>query len=326
MALLLLLLNHKYALWGIGCLCFGFGATLGTFFFLQLQEPPNVWEWDMHTLLGKRPICHVQRCLQPNPEQNVVPELSHTSMSAYYQTSGKHQAAIHLVLMLFRRSYPYAPLTLFYDGSGAELEFMQTVAHTYAANLSYTKVGAHPQGPFKGTFFKVENAKEYVQRIHDAAAYGATWLMLLEDDAWVCQPVQLERLHYDMNGVCQPMGPPLAPFLRPLFGEERTRCYGGAGGTVLRTSRLLLLPKTTHHNATGLSPVGAFLDALFEKATTTTNATREYLASDVILSAVVIHAGGTIGRMYGYADGMRDQTKPLIVRHQMKQLYTTTYA
>jgi hypothetical protein len=314
--MVMLLLNHKYALWGIGCLCFGFGATLGTFFFLQLQEPPNVWEWDMHTLLGKRPLCHVQRCLQPNPEQNVVPELSHTSMSAYYQTSGKHQAAIHVVLMLFRRSYPYAPLSLFYDGSGAELEFMQTVAHTYEANLSYTKMGAHPNGAFKGTYFKVDTAKEYVQRLYDAAAYGATWLMLLEDDAWVCQPVHLERLHYDMNGVCQHMGPPLAPFLRPLYGEERTRCYGGAGGTILRTSSLLKRPY--HNNETG-----AFLDVLFEKATTTT---REYLASDEILSAVVVYVGGTIGRMYGYADGMRDQTKPLMVRHQMKQLYTTTYA
>jgi hypothetical protein len=42
---------------------------------------------------------HVQRCLQPNAEREVVTDLSHNLMSAYYQTSGKHQAAIYFVLM-----------------------------------------------------------------------------------------------------------------------------------------------------------------------------------------------------------------------------------
>jgi hypothetical protein len=46
-----------------------------------------------------------------------------------------------------------------------------------------------------------------------------------------------------------------------------------------------------------------------------------YLASDEVLSAVVIHSGGTIGRMHGYADYMDDHSQPLLVRHQMKQLY-----
>jgi hypothetical protein len=77
----------------------------------------------------------------------------------------------------------------------------------------------------------------------------------------------------------QPFGQVMVPFMLFRFGEERTRCYTGGGGTILKTSIL----RTQH----AMDADGAILDTLF-------NATahkRLYLASDEVLSAVVIHAG-----------------------------------
>ena len=54
--------------------------------------------------------------------------------------------------------------------------------------------------------------------------------------------------------------------------------------------------------------------------------TREYVASEEGLSAVVIEARGTSGQMHGYVDGTRDQTEPLVVvRRQVKQPYATSW-
>jgi hypothetical protein len=194
-------------------------------------------------------------------------------LSDVRQTSGCNPSGAHAFPQKLSICAPVA----LYDGLGAELAFMQRVAHMYAAHLSYT--GLHDAHlPFQGAYFNVDRAKQYVQRIRDAAANESMWLMLLEDDVWVCQTICAELLLYDMNGVCRPFEDVMAPFMRSRFGEERTRCYTRAGGTILNSSML----RTPH------AMDGAFLDTLFNA---TAHQRNGYLASDEVLSAVVIHSG-----------------------------------
>ncbi len=109
---------------------------------------------------------------------------------------------------------------------------------------------------------------------------------------------------YDIIGRCHSYGGEMLNFMRANTNLDDHSCYAASGGNVIYSAML--------HRAENITD--SFIDAMYNATT------RGYLASDEVLSAVILKAGGTIGRMNGYADSMFT-TEDLVVRHDMKMLY-----
>ena len=87
---------------------------------------------------------------------------------------------------------------------------------------------------------------------------------------------------------------------------SRWQCYGGCGGAVVRSSALLRANLTEAN-------VGVLLRATDNNG---------IIASDELLSAVILMSGGTIGRYYGFTDHPWLRWIPgFVVVHQEKSLY-----
>lgn len=149
-----------------------------------------------------------------------------------------------------------------------------------------------------GTYFStVDACVSYVDRIIKASL-GVDWLILLEDDAWVCNRINTSALVYDMNGQC------LAQYNREIWGEMVPgSCYGGYGGFVLRASFLQRAMRVDHEY------IGSILVHI-----------KRPIASDELLSALFLRSNGTIGVIEDYAEQMAPASSPVIV-HQMKHFY-----
>ena len=113
---------------------------------------------------------------------------------------------------------------------------------------------------------------------------------------------QIGELHYDINGECWHWyNAGMAMFL----SGSRWQCYGGYGGNVVRSSALL------RSNLTEAN-VGVVL-----------RANNGIIASDELLSAIILMSGGTIGRYNGFTNHPWLRWIPgVVVVHQAKSLYS----
>jgi hypothetical protein len=217
--------------------------------------------------------CHllatcIQTSLRPTLDDRI---------GAYFQTSMSHMHATKLVFTLFRRIYAFAPCFL-YD----PITLMPYDATLHSAS-SY------------GTHFATTRACiAYMNRLKQAAQM-LDWLLLLEDDVWVCNRIQTAALAYDMNGQC------VAQYDVKIWGHITPgKCYGGYGGFVLRGSFLRQLNIDSAYIQSILNQIG------------------RPIASDELISALFLRSNGTIGPMADYAERM---TPMPVVVHQMKSFY-----
>lgn len=215
-------------------------------------------------------------------------------IGAYYQTSLRHVRATRLVLAMFRRAYALAPLFIypeFNDLDAVEIDWNDFHPIIWLPGNASVR-SAVPKGMH---FATVDACVAYVNRIKHAAR-AVDWLLLLEDDVWVCNRLNVADLGYDMNGQC------IALFDTRVWRPHVIpgHCYGGCGGFVLRSSFLLAMPVDFEY-------IGKVL-AILERP----------IASDELLSALLLRANGTIGFIPDYAEKMT--SSPVIV-HQMKQFY-----
>lgn len=220
-----------------------------------------------------------------------------TRIGAYYQTSLAHTHATEVVLTIFRRSYDQSPLFVYID----EMQPSQTFEW-----YRYQPIQIMP-GPLSsnlrsadryGTYFdNVDACMAYVNRIITASR-NLDWLILLEDDVWVCNSVDTSALIYDMNGQC------LAQY-NPSVWSHMTPgpCYGGYGGFVLRASFLQTMKVEPHYIHSMLAHI------------------KRPIASDELLSALFLRSHGTIGKIMDYSEKITSIASPVIV-HQMKQFYS----
>ena len=212
-------------------------------------------------------------------------------LGAYYQTTTSKPYATQLVLALFRRAYATARIAVYIDhddGHRVDWDAFQPI-HVLPYNTSARS--AHTRGMHFGT---VGSCAAYVHRLIEAARQE-DWLILLEDDVWVCRPINITSLAYDMNGQC------IAHYDNVVWGNRAPgRCYGGYGGFVLRASFLRRMRVNTSYIQEILLAIG------------------RPVASDELLSALFLRSNGTIGRISDYAEEMT--STPVIV-HQMKGFY-----
>jgi len=231
-----------------------------------------------------RPCNMLTTCLQTDL---LLP--SEGRIGGYYQTSLAHLGATKLVLAMFRRVYTSAPLFVYVDGQ-TSLDwdaYHPVVLLPFDSKFrSAASNGMH--------FITVGSCIAYVNRLIKAAR-EVDWLILLEDDVWVCNRMDVAWLKYDMNGQC------IAKFDANVWGDMAPgECYGGYGGFVLRGSflrRMYVDHEYIHHILATI---------------------KRPIASDELLSALFLRSNGTIGKIPDYAEEMTSQ--PVIV-HQMKVFY-----
>jgi len=224
-------------------------------------------------------------------------------IGAYYQTSTQHLCATRVALDLFRRVYATAQLTIYIDSSSPSASaIIDSGAYSPISVLSYDSNGTTAKGS-RGTYFDTAaSCVSYIKRIVKAAE-NIDWLILLEDDVWLCNRINTSALHYDMNGQCIAQYSKAWDNLLHIPGEN---CYGGYGGFVLKASFLRSMTKMHMEEA-----INAILKEI-----------KRPVASDELLSALLLRANGTIGRIADYKEKMTQE--PVIV-HQMKAFYHYAY-
>lgn len=119
-----------------------------------------------------------------------------STMSAFY-TCHKEVAAVNKVLKFFRASYPSSPIYMFNDGG---LPFLKLLAKRYKAHYHYydQRSVMEPSGNYWNA---TDSAFRYIKDlIMTAVESKSDWVILLEDDSIVLQPIDTSDLKYDQNG------------------------------------------------------------------------------------------------------------------------------
>ena len=151
-------------------------------------------------------------------------------------------------------------------------------------------------------FDTLHAAEAYIQRLQATAGLMPRgWVFLLEDDVWAIQAVEEKDLRYDISGTCWAI---YKPEYGAIIKNETSLCYGGYGGHFINSSRLLGL------SASRYRPLIADLLAAFSP-----------IASDELLSAVILQDGGTIGYYTGFYEHLVGDG-PMRTQHQMKWFYS----
>lgn len=245
-------------------------------------------------------------------------ENSNVNVVGYYQTSGSNALAASVVIRFFRSVYPTAPLYIHYDTDHA-------IPTSGADLITHNENQVDKSAVSKGMYFSSVIAMEaYIQRIKTAAGLQKNgWVLLLEDDVWVWAGIKQNDLKYDSTGRCRhKFSIECAGCLTAIRAHSRDRqafrnesCYGAYGGTYLNSSRILGL-KYNH---------GLLQDLL-------SSVKIGAVASDLLLSSVILVDGGSIGDNPGFYEPYdlsqlfsNIKYGPPNIFHLMKWLYLMRY-
>ena len=219
---------------------------------------------------------------------------------AYYQTSNRHHIALRVVIALFHRVYPWVELYLYLDSDTTDNIVSRLNKQVRIKFITDKQARGASRSPLH--FDTVHAAEAYIQRLQATAGLMPRgWVFLLEDDVWAIQAVEEKDLRYDISGTCW------AIYKREygaIIKNETSLCYGGYGGHFINSSRLLGL------SASRYRPLIADLLAAFSP-----------IASDELLSAVILQDGGTIGYYTGFYEHLVGDG-PMRTQHQMKWFYS----
>jgi hypothetical protein len=229
---------------------------------------------NMRTRFAVLAVFFVATILWYSTTGNIAPK----SLAAYYQTNGAHPRAMHRTLHMFRQFYPAETISLHNDGGSPKL---QSVAYLYGIR-NYSVTVLKGSSKKEGMYFTTPQAgADYLDRVSRAAEV-APWILLLEDDVGLHRPIPIDELKYDINGRCTaPLDIGLSNYVKP--GAKL--CYGGSGGMIVNSSRLLSANRTVER-------VAELINA----------STRDNIASDELLSITILMNGGTIGPFNGYSE------------------------
>lgn len=230
---------------------------------------------------------------------------------AYCQRVAGNSVAFRVALHLFRTVYPSSPLYIHWDEDHAlPVAGASLITHNNNTIEKTTNVG---QGVM---FFATVAAMEaYILRLKTAAGFERNgWVLLLEDDVWVLSRIRRQQLRYDISGTCRNHHTKCTECPRVIQAHSpnhqafrHAEYYGGGGGSYINSSRIL-----------ALEGYQDLLEGLL-------SAWGGPVPQDVLLSAVILGNGGSIGDNPGfYEPGHLPQvfsnTKydPPNILHQMK--------
>jgi hypothetical protein len=239
---------------------------------------------------------------------------STSNMVAYYQTSGQNKIASRFVLYMFRMAYPRAQLYIHFDSNNTREK--QALADEFGAIITTYSEKYHSTST-TGMYFAFHASVQFFRRLQTAARLQPDgWLMLLEDDVWALYAVDPQsELSYDINGQCW-----------LLFDKEHSKaiqqyslargvyadasCYGASGGSIINNSRLLGINTSDQYTI-------AFMQDMMARG--------GVIASDLLISSLILQKGGTIGPYSGYYDFVVVGYGVPKTIHKMKILYFLNY-
>jgi hypothetical protein len=241
---------------------------------------------------------------------------STSNMVAYYQNSGQNKIASRFVLYMFRMAYPSAQLYIHFDSNKTTEK--QALADEFGAVITtYSEKKEYHSTSTTGLYFALHASVQFIQRLQTAARLQPDgWVMLLEDDVWALDAVDPQaELSYDINGQCWLSFDKEHSNIIQQYSLARgvyadASCYGASGGSIINSSRLLGINTSDQH-------VLAFLQDMMARGGD--------IASDLLISSVILQYGGTIGPYSGYYDFVVVGHGIPKTIHKMKILYFLKY-
>lgn len=291
---------------------FGLLLTALLLFFIQNGELPY--------------FLHVQpdtASLFQRPKPQTTTRHKNT-VSAFY-TCHKEVAAVNKVLQYFRATYPDSPVYMFND---AGLPFLKYLANQYNAHYRY--YDQHAVMERHGNYWNTtDKAFRYIKDLIQTAVESMSdWVIILEDDTIVLQPIDTRALRYDQNGASVDYQRYAETFSWWKFVQNYIRVhyptsklyygYNGRGGCVLRGAFLRSLAQ----NMTKIyEQVDAFRDLVLNHQKINS------MPSDQVVTFITQVNGGTMGRYEHFGDSWTTNslisywTNDLHVLHGDKSAY-----
>lgn len=224
-------------------------------------------------------------------------------LAAYYQCY-KQPKAFEFVLQCFHQHHPSSPVTILSDNGN---DYSQIAKHYGYSYIHSTTRAAQDNGLI---FYSSTTMLEFIKRfITQVQQMDADWVLLLEDDVVVLKPIDTNSLHYTLNGINPNEYLPDA--LTRYLGKEDKQCYGGCGGSIISVPFIK----------------GLVLAEVLEECERMCEVLGGKGASDIMLTAVVLRYGGTLGPYDGFAETWYPNIRELLnnqqvsVLHQYKNLY-----
>ena len=219
---------------------------------------------------------------------------------AYYQTNNRHHLALRVAVALFHHVYPWVELYLYLDSDKTDNIVSRLNKQVRIKFITDQHARGASRNPLH--FDTVYAAEAYIQRLQATARLMPEgWVFLLEDDVWAIQAVQEKDLRYDISGTCWAI---YKPEYGAIIKNQSRLCYVGYGGHFINSSRLLGLSVSRYRSMV--------LDLLAAYAP---------IASDELLSAVILQDGGTIGYYTGFYEHLVGDGS-IKTQHQMKWFYS----
>ena len=198
--------------------------------------------------------------------------------------------ASYVALQLFRRVYPTVPLYIHYDALESNGQTPQLAIDFDASLVTYNKAISDRSSASHGMYFStVQAVEEYIGRLRSAASLQPEgWVFLLEDDVWAWRHLERQDLAFDVSGTCwgnyeSKQSDLIKKHSRYSVFQNAT-CYGGCGGHLVNSSRLLGIVDSTSTR----DLIAGLLDL------------DTYIPSDVLLCALILQDGGSIGEYQGF--------------------------
>jgi hypothetical protein len=224
-------------------------------------------------------------------------------LAAYYQCY-KQPKAFAAVLEAFHNHHPTAPMTILSDNGNDYSAIAKHYGYTY---IHSTTRAAQDNGLiFHNSATMLEFIKRFVTQVQKM---DADWVLLLEDDVLVLKPIDTTTLHYTLNGINPNEYLPDA--LAHYLGIEGKQCYGGCGGSIISVPFIKRL----------------VLEEVLEECERLCTVLEGKGASDILLTAIVLRYGGTLGPYEGFAETWYPDIKERLAKqqvsvlHQYKNLY-----
>lgn len=235
------------------------------------------------------------------------------TLAAFYQCYDRPTAFEH-TLRSFRTVYPDSELWIVNDGGNQDLHAIATqygaTHYEYEANI-----GGGISLTWKNTDTIYTNVLTWLGRLRKfVMSTNASHFVLLEDDVWIKRKTDVMNLNFDINGCNKRelLPPPVCNYIKTIRPSNTTFYYGGCGGCIFRTATLRRIFADVNE---------------YEDHVRTYCSFKRCIASDTIISFLVLVYGGTIGTWDGYAEmwyndiQQRLNTDRVEILHQYKALY-----
>ena len=211
--------------------------------------------------------------------------LNAMNLAAIFQCSNQYNAAAE-VARRFREAYPATPFLMISDGGDRMIKTIADLFHAEYAPCSKTSC-SDEEFSFSDPFL----ATRYIERLFSGMPGEECYVLLLENDIWVCGQVPLTDLRYDFSGghsglvLCSELRDVVQKY-RPDLTNKRKLTFANSGGSFLRSSFINTMRTPS--------------DARWKRKVEELFCVKTPITSGELISCLTYMAGGSVGPYAGY--------------------------